>query len=73
MYFQAPSVFFHSDTVEIEKNVPVGTSTTPSAGAAATVAADKIMEKLHHTGLERGHEHHGGGFNTPAVPFVMIE
>ncbi len=60
-------VIYHSDTVEVEKAGSGSASGGPSA-AAVGAAADKIMEKLHHQGLERGHEHHGGGFNTPAVP-----
>lgn len=62
-------VLYHSDIVEIEKTGP-STSTTASGGnaGAAGLAAEKMIEKLHHSGLERGHEHHGGGFNTPAVP-----
>ncbi|EFX88022.1 hypothetical protein DAPPUDRAFT_221246 [Daphnia pulex] len=61
-----PLVIYHSDTVEVDKSGP-GASSAASAGAAG-VTAEKMMEKLHHPGLERGHEHHGGGFNTPAVP-----
>ena len=61
-----PLVIYHSDTVEVDKSGP-GASSAASSSAAG-VAAEKMMEKLHHPGLERGHEHHGGGFNTPAVP-----
>ena len=61
-------MIYHSDTVEVEKGGP-GSTSAGSTGAVGA-AAEKIMEKVHHPGLERGHEHHGGGvgFNTPAVP-----
>ncbi|KAI9563204.1 hypothetical protein GHT06_010662 [Daphnia sinensis] len=65
-----PLVIYHSDTVEVGKSGPgstaATTSTVPTGSAGA--AAERMMERLHHVGLERGHEHHGGGFNTPAVP-----
>ncbi|KAK4026028.1 hypothetical protein OUZ56_015054 [Daphnia magna] len=68
-----PLVIYHSDTVEVGKSGPgsttATTSTVPTGTAGgAGAAAERMMERLHHVGLERGHEHHGGGFNTPAVP-----
>jgi hypothetical protein len=59
-------VIYHSDTVEVDKSGP-GASSAASAGAAG-VALEEMTEKLHLPGLERRHEHHGGGFNTLAVP-----
>lgn len=69
-------VLLHRDTVEIEKTIGPGTSSTQlqqqphAAGTSGVGSETKMMEKLHHPGLERGAEHHGGGvgMNTPAVP-----